>query len=82
MSRLFGGTLFAIAIIQWMARDFDAGAMRAVLMGVGVADAINFIVAIAATTSGTINALGWSTVLIYLVGALGAGYFLMNPDKR
>lgn len=82
MSRLFGGTLIAIAIIQWLARDFDASATRAVLMGVGVADAINCIIAIASTTAGTINALGWSTVLIYLVGAVGAGYFLMNPDKR
>jgi hypothetical protein len=82
MSRLFGGTLVAIAIIQWLARDFDPGTTRAVLMGVGVADAINCIIAIMATSAGTINALGWSTVAIYLVGALGAGYFLMYPDKR
>ena len=81
MSRLFGGTLFAIAIIQWMARDLGASAVRPVLIGLGVADAVNCIVAIAGTTSGTINALGWTTVLIYLVGALGAGYFLMNPEK-
>ena len=65
-----------------MARDFEANATRAVLMGVCAADAINSIIAIAATTSGTINALGWSTVLIYLVGTLGAGYFLINPDRR
>jgi len=82
MSRLFGGTLFALAIIQWMARDLDASTIRAVLIGLGVADAINCIVAIAATTAGTINALGWSTVLIYLVGTLGAGYFVMNPSQR
>jgi hypothetical protein len=82
MSRLFGGTLVAIAIIQWLARDFDPGTTRAVLMGVGVADAINCIIAIMATSAGTINALGWSTVAIYLVGALVAGYFLMYPDKR
>jgi len=82
MSRLFGGTLFALAIIQWMARDLDASTIRAVIIGLGVADAINCIVAIAATTAGTINALGWSTVLIYLVGTLGAGYFVMNPSQR
>jgi hypothetical protein len=33
-------------------------------------------VAIVATSSGTINALGWTTVLIYLCGAVGAAYFL------
>lgn len=82
MARLFGGTLFALAVIQWHARHFGEGSRRAVLMGVGVANAVNCIIAIAATTGGTINALGWSTVIIYLAGALGAGYFLMNPDKR
>src|SRR3954466_12692773 len=77
MSRLFGGTLLALAVIQWSARDFqNEAATRAVLIGVGAADAVNFVVATAATSAGTINALGWSTVVIYLVGAAGAGYFL------
>jgi hypothetical protein len=77
MSRLFGGTLLAMAVVLWSARDFrDEGAVRAVLIAVCVADALNFIVAVMATMSGTINALGWTTVLIYLCGALGAGYFL------
>jgi hypothetical protein len=78
MSRLFGGTLLAMAVIFWFARDFQEGAaLRAVLIGTAVSDVVNFIVATAATSAGTINALGWSTVLIYLVGAVGAGYFLM-----
>jgi hypothetical protein len=77
MSRLFGGTLLAIAVILWSARDFrDEAAVRAVLIGIGIADAVNCVVAIVATTSGTINALGWTTVLIYLCGAAGAAYFL------
>ena len=46
------------------------------LIGTGIADAVNLVVAIVATSSGTINALGWTTVLIYLCGAVGAGYFL------
>ena len=77
MSRLFGGTLLAIAVIMWSARDFrNEAALRAVLIGIGIADAVNCVVAIVATTSGTINALGWTTVVIYLCGAAGAGYFL------
>jgi hypothetical protein len=77
MSRLFGGTLLAMAIILWFAKDFrDQAAVRAVLIGSGIADAVNLVVALLGLTSGTINALGWSTVLIYLCGALGAGYFL------
>ena len=78
MSRLFGGTLLAIAVILWSARDFhNHAATRAVLIGIGISDVVNFVVATAATSAGTINALGWSTVLIYLLGAAGAGYFLM-----
>lgn len=77
MSRLFGGTLLAMAVILWCARDFrEEAALRAVLIGFGVSDAINCIVAIVATSAGTMNALGWTTVLIYLGGAAGAGYFL------
>ena len=77
MSRLFGGTLLAIAVILWSARDFhDQAVVRAVLVGIGVSDVVNLVVSLLAVTSGTINALGWSTVLIYLCGALGAGYFL------
>jgi len=77
MSRLFGGTLLAMAVIFWSARDFhDEAALRAVLIGTCIADAVNLVVAVAATSAGTINALGWTTVLIYLCGAAGAGYFL------
>jgi hypothetical protein len=32
--------------------------------------------------AGTTNALGWSTVLIYLFGAVGSGYFLMARSRR
>lgn len=77
MSRLFGGTLLAMAVILWSARDFhDEAALRAVLIGFGIADVVNFVVAIVAVSSGTVNALGWTTVLIYLCGAVGAGYYL------
>jgi hypothetical protein len=66
-----------MAVILWSARDFhDEAAVRAVLVGLGIADAVNLVVAIMATSAGTINVLGWSTVLIYLCGAAGAGYFL------
>jgi len=77
MTRLFGGTLLALAVIQWMARDFrDEGALTALLLGLGVSHVVNLLVSIAATVAGTINALGWTTVLIFLCGAVGCGYFL------
>jgi hypothetical protein len=83
MSRLFGGTLFALAVILWSARDFrDQAVVRAVLLGLCVSDVVNLIVSVHGVTSGTINALGWSTVLIYLYGVLGAGYFLASNKTQ
>jgi hypothetical protein len=76
MGRLFGGTLLAIAVIQWSARDFSEAAVRPVLIALCIGDVVGLVVSIMATMAGTINAMGWSTVLIYLCGALGAGYFL------
>lgn len=76
-ARLCGGTLLAVALILWSAKDFrDQAAMRAVLVASVLSDAVNFVVVLLAVTSGTINAFGWSTVLIFLCGALGAGYLL------
>jgi len=83
MSRLFGGTLLAMAVILWSAKDFrDQAAVRAVLIGSCVSDVVNLIASAHAVTSGTVNALGWSTVLIYLCGALGAGYFLAANNAQ
>jgi hypothetical protein len=78
LGRLFGGALLTLGIILWLARDFrDDAATRTVLVAALVGDAVNLVVATMGTLSGVVNALGWSTVLIYLFGAAGSGYFLM-----
>jgi len=40
-----------------------------------VGDAFGFIAALLGRLSGVLNALGWSTVALYLLLALGYGYF-------
>ena len=83
LGRLIGGALLTLATILWLARDFrDEAAVRAVLVGGLVGDVVNLVVATTGTLSGTTNALGWSTVLIYLFAALGSGYFLMARTSR
>jgi hypothetical protein len=78
LGRLFGGALLTLGIILWLARDFrDDAAIRTVLVAALIGDAVNLVVATMGTMSGVVNALGWSTVLIYLFGAAGSGYFLM-----
>jgi hypothetical protein len=83
VGRLFGGVLLTLGVILWFARDFrDEAAVRAVLIGALIGDVVNLVVATMGTLSGASNALGWSTVLIYLFGAVGSGYFLMAQTSR
>lgn len=83
MGRLFGGALLTLGVILWFARDFrDEAAVRAVLLGALLGDVVNLVVATMGTVAGTSNALGWSTVVIYLYGTLGSGYFLSARTSR
>jgi hypothetical protein len=82
VGRLFGGLLLTLSLILWFAKDFrDEAAVRAVLLGALIGDVVNLVVATMGTLSGTSNALGWSTVLIYLYGTLGSGYFLIARTR-
>ena len=83
LGRLFGGALLALGVILWLARDLlDEAAIRAVLIGGLVGDVVNLVAAAMGTLSGAQNALGWSTVLIYLFAAVGSGYFLRARTSR
>jgi len=81
-ARLFAGALIAWGAILWSAKTFrDAAAIRAVLIATAVAEAISLFVVVQATLVGTMNAMGWVAVLIYLFGAAGCGYFIMAQKR-
>jgi hypothetical protein len=83
LGRLFGGTLLTLGVILWLARDFrDEAAVRAVLAANVIGSCANLAVAIMGNLAGTTNALGWSTVLIYLFAGVGSGYFLKARTAR
>jgi hypothetical protein len=68
--------------ILWLAKSFrEEAAVRAVLVSTGIAEAVSLWVVIAGTFEGTLNAMGWVAVLIYLFGTVGCGYFLMGPKR-
>jgi len=76
MGRLFGAALIGFALLTWMARNAtDSDARRAIVFALFIADGIGFVAALIGQLSNVVNALGWSTVAIYLLLALGFGYF-------
>jgi hypothetical protein len=76
VGQLFGAALIGFAVLTWAARNAtDSDARRAILLGVFVCNVIGFVVALIGQLGGVVNTLGWSTVAIYLVLALGFGYF-------
>ncbi len=76
MSRLFGAALILVAVLTWTARNAtDSQAGRAIMLAIFVGDSAGFVVALLGQLAGVVNALGWSTVAIYLFFALGFGYF-------
>jgi hypothetical protein len=83
VARLFGAALFGYAVLSWFARNAgESEARQAILLAMVVGDALGFILALIAQLSGVVNSLGWSTVVIYLLLALGFGYFqFMKPSS-
>jgi len=82
MAQLFGAALLAWGVIIWFARDFSGEALRGVLIGTVIGGVVGLIVSAMGTLAGTMNAMGWVAVLIYLFSAVGCGYFLMEQSRR
>ena len=75
--RLFGSALIAIGVMTWFLKDgTDWPAIKALLLSVAVGNVIGFLFVLFATIDGTISAMGWTAVLIYLLLLIGEGYFL------
>jgi hypothetical protein len=76
MGRLFGSALIGFALLTWLARNATHSDARwAIIYALFTADCVGFIVALIGQVSNVVNTLGWSTVAIYLLLALGFGYF-------
>ena len=77
IAQLYGGTLLSFGLLNWFARAFREDPVRqAILTANLVGDALGFIFSLIGQLGGVsgVNALGWSTVLLYLLLALGFAY--------
>jgi hypothetical protein len=76
MGQLYGAALLGIGVLAWLAKDSTASeAGKAILTGFCVASAIGFVVTLIGQLGGAVNVMGWSTVAIYILFAIGFGYF-------
>ncbi len=80
--QLFGVSLVTIAVLTWSARNAgDSDARKAIVLALLIGDGIGFIVALIAQLGDIVNIIGWSTVAIYLILALGFGYFQFTKSS-
>jgi hypothetical protein len=78
MTRFFGQAFILLGLLLWLARNTSEQAtQRAFSISVFIGDILGFVIAIVAQIYGFVNAFGWLTVALYLVLALGFGYFLV-----
>jgi hypothetical protein len=82
MGQLFGGALLAFAVLTWTARNAaESDARNSIVKSMFIGDGIGFIVALIAQLNNVVNNLGWSTVVIYLLLAIGFGYFSFSKSS-
>jgi len=78
----FGSALLAWGVILWFARDLDWAAVRGVLIGSVVGDAVGGLLSVWAIVEGLVNAFGWTSVVIYVLLLLGGLYFLSTGSRK
>jgi hypothetical protein len=77
IAQLYGATLLGFGLLNWFARGFsDNATQQAILTANLVGDALGSIFSLMGQLGGVpgVNALGWSTVLIYVLLTLGFAY--------
>ncbi|MGA8864303.1 MAG: hypothetical protein WBM09_11900 [Gallionella sp.] len=82
VGQLFGVELVGIGLICWLIRNIaDPGFQRAIIISLLISDIVGAIVSVLGITSGVMNAVGWSSVAIYLLLVFGYGYFLFAKPR-
>jgi xanthine/uracil permease len=75
--QFFGSALLSLGVIAWYARSFrDWDAVRAVLIGGLVGDIVGLFLGLWGIRQGLVNAMGWSSVVVYVLLIAGAVYCL------
>jgi len=83
LGQLVGVELLANGLVSAFAMDVrEHSTRRALTLSFFIADVIGFIVSVGGVLSGAVNELGWVIAVVYLLLALGFGYFqFIGPDE-
>ncbi len=80
--QLLGAILIGLAMIAWSIRSAPrSDVLRSILGAFFVAEALCFIVSLTGQLRGTVNIMGWSTVIICFAFTIGFGYFYVYQLK-
>ena len=82
MGQLFGAALIVVGLIAWGSRNAaDSDARRAIIFSFFIGDTIGFVIALIGQVNQVVNSLGWTTVVIYFLLALGFAIFQFSKEK-
>jgi len=81
LARLLGAAYLGYAALSWLVRDApDSPARRGIVLALFIAFAVGLVASVLGQLAGAVNALGWSTVVIFALFTVGFGYFqFMKP---
>ena len=78
MTQLLGQAFILLGILLWSNRNAaDTATQRSFALAVFIGDMIGLGVSLIGQLGGVTNALGWTTVALYLILGLRFGYFLL-----
>ena len=81
-AREYGASLIGNFLLTWIGRNaHDSDARRGIIWALTVYDTIGFVATLVFALSGVSNLLIWMPVGLYLVLAIGFGYFLVKPPQ-
>ncbi len=81
-ARQYAVGMLGIMLITWFGRNVPESDVRwAIALGLCLYDAAGFVLSLVGEITGLLGPMGWSIVLLYLLLALGFGYFLVKRPQ-
>lgn len=82
VGQLLGSAYLTFAILTWVGRKADdSDARRAIVLSLFLGFTIAFVVALIGQMNTVVNSLGWLTVVLYLLFAVGYAVFAFSKPS-